>query len=121
GLLDPVPKGREEEEGNREGQRPDADHQGCRPADRQPGQLRRRRQRYARLDDEDDGHDPLPPLTPPPPEASSGRGKAHTPAVARAPLYAVVALLAAVALPSAGAAAKGDEHVLVILASAGSK
>jgi hypothetical protein len=41
--------------------------------------------------------------------------------VARAPLYAVVALLAAVALPSAGAAAKGDEHVLVILASAGSK
>ena len=41
--------------------------------------------------------------------------------MARAPLYAVVALLAAVALPSAGAAAKGDEHVLVILASAGSK
>lgn len=41
--------------------------------------------------------------------------------MAKAPLYAVVALLAAVALPSAGAAAKGDEHVLVILASAGSK
>jgi len=41
--------------------------------------------------------------------------------VARAPLYAVAALLAAVALPSAGAAAKGDEHVLLILASAGSK
>jgi hypothetical protein len=41
--------------------------------------------------------------------------------VARAPLYAVVALLAAVALPSAGAATKGNEHVLIILASAGSK
>src|SRR5205823_2805209 len=36
-------------------------------------------------------------------------------------LYAVVALLAAVALLLAGVAAKGDEHVLVILASAGSK
>jgi hypothetical protein len=34
---------------------------------------------------------------------------------------AVVALLAAVALPSAGAATKGNEHVLIILASAGSK
>ena len=33
----------------------------------------------------------------------------------------MVVLLAAVALPSAGAAAKGDKHVLVILASAGSK
>lgn len=41
--------------------------------------------------------------------------------MARAPLYAVVVLLAAVALPSAGAAAKGNEHVLIILASAGSK
>jgi hypothetical protein len=41
--------------------------------------------------------------------------------VARAPLYAVVALIAAVALPSAGAAAKGNEHVLIILASADSK
>ena len=41
--------------------------------------------------------------------------------MARAPLYAVVALLAAVALPSAGAATKGNEHVLIILTSGGSK
>lgn len=40
--------------------------------------------------------------------------------MARAPLYAVVALLAAVALPSAGAATKGNEHVLIILTAAGS-
>ena len=39
----------------------------------------------------------------------------------RAPLFAVVALLAAVALPSAGAAPKANEHVLVVLASTGSK
>lgn len=39
----------------------------------------------------------------------------------RAPLYAVVALLAAVALPSAIAAPKSEERVLVVLASAGSK
>ncbi len=39
----------------------------------------------------------------------------------RAPLYAVVALLAAVVLPSAGAAPKGEERVLVILASAGTR
>ncbi len=39
----------------------------------------------------------------------------------RAPLLAVVTLLAAVALPSAGATAKANEHVLVVLASAGSK
>jgi hypothetical protein len=41
--------------------------------------------------------------------------------VTRGPLYAVVALLAAVALPSAGAATKGNESVLVILASSGAK
>jgi len=41
--------------------------------------------------------------------------------VPRAPLYAVVALLAAVVLPSAGAAPKGEERVLVILASTGAK
>jgi hypothetical protein len=41
--------------------------------------------------------------------------------VPRAPLYAVVALLTAVVLPSAGAAPKGEERVLVVLASAGSK
>jgi hypothetical protein len=41
--------------------------------------------------------------------------------VARAPLLAVAALLVAAALPSAGAAAKGDQHVLLILASSGSK
>ena len=41
--------------------------------------------------------------------------------MARAPLCAVVALLAAVALPSADAAAKGDEHVLIILASGASE
>ena len=41
--------------------------------------------------------------------------------MARAPLCAVVALLAAVALPSARGAATGNEHVLIILASAGSK
>jgi hypothetical protein len=41
--------------------------------------------------------------------------------VRRAPLLAVVALFAAVVVPSAGAAAKGEERVLVVLASAGSK
>jgi hypothetical protein len=41
--------------------------------------------------------------------------------VSRAPLFAVVALLAAVALPSAGAAPKANERVLVVLASTGSK
>ena len=41
--------------------------------------------------------------------------------MARAPLYAVLALLAVVAIPSAGAAAKGEERVLVVLASSGSK
>jgi hypothetical protein len=46
---------------------------------------------------------------------------AHTQAVLRAPLLAVVALSAAVALPSAGAAPKADERVLVVLASTGAK
>jgi hypothetical protein len=41
--------------------------------------------------------------------------------VRRAPLLAVVALLAAVVLPSAGAAPKANERVLVVLASIGSK
>jgi hypothetical protein len=41
--------------------------------------------------------------------------------VRRAPLLAVVTLLAAVALPSAGATAKANERVLVVLASNGSK
>ncbi len=39
----------------------------------------------------------------------------------RAPLLAVVALLATVALPSAGAAPKANERVLVVLASTGSR
>lgn len=39
----------------------------------------------------------------------------------RAPLLAVVALLAAVVLPSAGAAPKSNERVLVVLASTGSR
>jgi hypothetical protein len=41
--------------------------------------------------------------------------------VPRAPLLAVVALFAAVVLPSAGAAPKANERVLVVLASTGSK
>jgi hypothetical protein len=41
--------------------------------------------------------------------------------VPRAPLFAVVALLAAVVLPSAGAAPKANERVLVVLASTGSE
>jgi hypothetical protein len=41
--------------------------------------------------------------------------------VRRAPLLAVVTLLAAVALPSAGATAKANERVLVVLASSGSR
>jgi len=41
--------------------------------------------------------------------------------VRRAPLLAVVALWAAVLLPSAGAAPKANERVLVVLASTGSK
>jgi hypothetical protein len=41
--------------------------------------------------------------------------------VRRAPLLAVVALLAAAVLPSAGAAPKANERVLVVLASTGSK
>jgi hypothetical protein len=41
--------------------------------------------------------------------------------VRRAPLVAVVALLAAVCLPAAGAAPKANERVLVVLASTGSK
>jgi hypothetical protein len=41
--------------------------------------------------------------------------------VRRAPLLALVALVAAVALPSAGAAPKANERVLVVLASTGSK
>jgi len=41
--------------------------------------------------------------------------------VRQAPLLAVVALLAAVVLPSAGAAPKANERVLVVLASTGSK
>jgi hypothetical protein len=41
--------------------------------------------------------------------------------VRRAPLLAVVGLLAAVLLPSAGAAPKANERVLVVLASTGSK
>jgi hypothetical protein len=41
--------------------------------------------------------------------------------VVRAPLLAVVALAAAVGLPSADAAAKGQERVLVILASTGAE
>jgi hypothetical protein len=41
--------------------------------------------------------------------------------VRRAPLVAVVALMAAVALPSAGAAPKANERVLVVLASTGSR
>jgi hypothetical protein len=41
--------------------------------------------------------------------------------VHRAPLLAVVALLGAVVLPSAGAAPKANERVLVVLASTGSK
>jgi hypothetical protein len=41
--------------------------------------------------------------------------------VRRAPLLAVVALLAAVVLPSAGAAPKANQRVLVVLASMGSK
>ena len=39
----------------------------------------------------------------------------------RTPLLAVVALVAAVVLPSAGAAPKGNKHVLVVLASTGAK
>ena len=39
----------------------------------------------------------------------------------QAPLLAVVALLAAVVLPSAGAAPKANERVLGVLASTGSK
>lgn len=39
----------------------------------------------------------------------------------RAPLFAVVALFAAVVLPSAGAAPKANERVLVVLASTGSE
>jgi hypothetical protein len=39
--------------------------------------------------------------------------------VARAPLLAVVALVAGVVLPSAGAVAKGEERVLVVLATSG--
>jgi hypothetical protein len=41
--------------------------------------------------------------------------------VRRGPLLAVVALLAAVVLPSAGAAPKANERVLVVLASTGSR
>jgi len=41
--------------------------------------------------------------------------------VRRAPLLAVVALVAAVTLPSAGAAPKANERVLVVLASTGSR
>jgi hypothetical protein len=41
--------------------------------------------------------------------------------VRRAPLLAVVALLATVVLPSAGAAPKANQRVLVVLASTGSK
>jgi hypothetical protein len=41
--------------------------------------------------------------------------------VRRAPLLAVVALVAAVSIPSAGAATKGEQRVLVVLASAGSR
>jgi hypothetical protein len=41
--------------------------------------------------------------------------------VRRAPLLAVVALLAAVILPSAGAAPKANQRVLVVLASTGAK
>jgi hypothetical protein len=41
--------------------------------------------------------------------------------VPRAPLFAVVAVLAAVVLPSAGAAPKANERVLVVLASTGSE
>jgi hypothetical protein len=41
--------------------------------------------------------------------------------VRRAPLLAVVALSAAVILPSAGAAPKANQRILVVLASAGSK
>jgi hypothetical protein len=41
--------------------------------------------------------------------------------VRRAPLLAVVALLAAVVLPSAGAAPKANQRVLVVLASTGSR
>jgi hypothetical protein len=41
--------------------------------------------------------------------------------VRRAPLLAVVALLAAVVLPSAGAAPKANQRVLVVLASTGTK
>jgi hypothetical protein len=41
--------------------------------------------------------------------------------VPRAPLFAVVALLAASAVPSAGSATKANERVLVVLASTGSK
>jgi hypothetical protein len=41
--------------------------------------------------------------------------------VPRAPLLAVVALLAAVVLPSAGAAPKANERVLVVLASSGAE
>jgi hypothetical protein len=41
--------------------------------------------------------------------------------VRRAPLCAVIALVAAVVLPSANAAPKGEQHVLVVLASAGSE
>jgi hypothetical protein len=41
--------------------------------------------------------------------------------VRRAPLLAVVALLAAVVLPSAGAAPKANQRVLVVLASTGAK
>ena len=39
----------------------------------------------------------------------------------RAPLVAVVVLLAAALLPAAGAAPKANEHILVVLASTGSK
>jgi len=55
------------------------------------------------------------------PKVPSGREKAHTPRVRRAPLLAVVALFAAVVLPSADAAPKANERVLVVLASTGSK
>jgi hypothetical protein len=41
--------------------------------------------------------------------------------VARAPLVAVVALLGMVALQPAGAVTKGEERVLLVLATAGSK
>src|SRR6185436_10384379 len=52
---------------------------------------------------------------------AASRTKAHTPPVRRAPLFAVVVLLAAALLPAAGAAPKANERVLVVLASTGSK